>query len=80
MNEEIIRFAFPAHYKYIQKRNPEQAPNGNDELSCKEALTKDFKEPIEPKLKRRIDQSLKWADAYGLLDIDLTEDDNGGEQ
>lgn len=82
MNYEIIRFAFPAYYKYVKNRNPEQEPTINDELLCKDALRRDFTEPIEPSLKRRIDQSLKWADAYGLLDIDQssTEQDNGSEE
>ena len=79
MKDEILRFAFPAYHKYIINRNPEQEPDMHDELLCKDALQLDLKEPIEPSLKRRIDQSLKWADAMGILEDDQSSTKRGNE-
>jgi len=83
MKNEILRFAFPAYHKYIKDRDPEQEPDLRDELLCKAALQQDFAEPMEPSLKRRIDQSLKLADAMGILDDNLNStrhDDESDEQ
>lgn len=79
MIDEILRFAFPAYHKYIKNRNPEQEPDMHDELLCKDALQLDLKEPIEPSLKRRIDQSLKWADAMEILEDDQSSTKRGNE-
>jgi hypothetical protein len=77
MTDELVRSGFPNYYKYLEDRREnrlETAPDAQDELSCKAALQKDFKEPLEPSLKRRIDQSLRWADAMGILPKDAGPD------
>ena len=80
MKDEILGFAFPAYNKYIKDRDPEKEPDLRDKLLCKAALQKDLVEPIEPSLKRRIDQKLKLAEAMGILEDDLNSTRKDDEQ